>query len=62
MNNDNDSQRFAKRLLGILGENRWREARWVLVIMGIAFVLFVLKPEFLNKKPSGREMPKVMNP
>lgn len=52
MSNPHESQKFASKLLRILGENRWREARWVLLLLVIALMVFFYDPDFLKKKPN----------
>jgi hypothetical protein len=50
---ENKSQQFAKKLLSILGENKWRqEARWVLLIIILVAFIFLIKPELISRKPS----------
>ena len=49
---ENESQKFAKRLISILGERPWREARWVLLLIIIAIIVIIYNPNFLHEKPS----------
>jgi hypothetical protein len=42
MKNKNESQKFANKLLSILGENRWREMRMVLLVLGLPIFIFLL--------------------
>lgn len=48
MSEKNKSQKFAKRLLSILGENHWREARWILLLILMVGIFFSAKYFFKN--------------